>query len=82
MGVAPASFGNVCVGLYGLWHCAPEFHDISCDFGLAISNDGLHFREPVKGRVFGYTRKYGGVNVVKQITSSVEIEPDTIDVIL
>jgi hypothetical protein len=52
MGVAPASFGNVCVGLYGLWHCAPEFHDISCDFGLAISNDGLHFREPVKGLVF------------------------------
>jgi hypothetical protein len=52
MGVAPASFGNVCVGLYGLWHCAAEFHDISCDFGLAVSNDGLRFREPVKGHVF------------------------------
>ena len=26
--------------------------DTSCDFGLVISNDGLHFREPVKGYVF------------------------------
>lgn len=52
LGVAAASYGKVCVGLYGLWHNQPEFHDISCDFGLAVSNDGLVFREPVKGHVF------------------------------
>lgn len=52
LGVGAASFGNVCVGLYGLWHNA-EFHkafdQISCDFGLLVSNDGVKFREPVKG---------------------------------
>jgi hypothetical protein len=55
LGVGAASFGNVCVGLYGLWHNAhfkEGFGDISCDLGLLISNDGLHFREPVKGHVF------------------------------
>ena len=52
LSVAAASFGNVCVGLYGLWHNKPVFHDIWCDFGLAVSNDGLHFREPAQGYVF------------------------------
>ncbi|MBI4024262.1 MAG: hypothetical protein HY360_04725 [Verrucomicrobia bacterium] len=52
LGVAAASFGNVCVGVYGMWRNAPEFHDISCDFGLTVSNDGLVFHEPVKGHVF------------------------------
>jgi hypothetical protein len=55
LGVGAASFGNVCVGLYGLWHNAhfkEAFGDISCDLGLLISNDGLQFREPVKGHVF------------------------------
>lgn len=55
LGVGGASFGNVCVGLYGLWHNA-EFHNefakISCDFGLLVSNDGVKFREPVKGHRF------------------------------
>ena len=52
LGVGATSFGNVCVGLYGLWHNAEfnkKFDQISCDFGLLISNDGLKFREPVKG---------------------------------
>jgi hypothetical protein len=54
LGVGAASFGNVCVGLFGLWHNADfkEFGKISCDFGLLVSNDGLHFREPVKGARF------------------------------
>jgi hypothetical protein len=55
LGVGAASFGNVCVGLYGLWHnddYTNGFNRISCDLGLVISNDGLHFREPVKGHVF------------------------------
>jgi hypothetical protein len=55
LGVGAVSFGTVCVGLYGLWHSADfddEFEEISCDFGLLISNDGLSFREPVKGHVY------------------------------
>jgi len=45
MGVGAASFGNVCVGVYGLWHDRVEFGDISCDLGLVVSNDGIRFRE-------------------------------------
>ncbi len=55
LGVGAASFGNVCVGLYGLWHNShfnESFNRISCDLGLVVSNDGVHFREPVKGHVF------------------------------
>jgi hypothetical protein len=64
LGVGAASFGNVAVGLYGIWHNAPGDEDsqkrwgwfgygkISCDLGLVISNDGLHFREPDKGRAY------------------------------
>jgi len=52
LGVGARSFGNVLVGLYGRWHDKPRFGDISCDLGLVVSNEGLHFREPVKGRVF------------------------------
>jgi hypothetical protein len=55
LGVGAASFGNVCVGLYGLWHNADNskgFGEISCDFGLLVSNDGVSFREPVKGHRF------------------------------
>jgi len=55
LGVNASSFGNVCVGLYGLWHNAEfnkAFAEISCDFGLLVSNDGVKFREPVKGHRF------------------------------
>jgi hypothetical protein len=55
LGVGAASFGNVCVGLYGLWHNmenSKAFDQIACDFGLLVSNDGMHFREPVKGHRF------------------------------
>jgi hypothetical protein len=64
LGVGAASFGSVCVGFYGLWHNAPGdessqkqwgwfgYGKISCDLGLVISNDGMHFREPVKGHVY------------------------------
>ncbi len=55
MGVGAASFGNVCIGIYGIWHNADyttAFDKISCDLGLLISNDGIHFREPVKGHRF------------------------------
>ena len=64
LGVGGTSLGNVVVGLFGLWHNAPGdtgrsipnswfgFNQISCDLSLVISNDGLHFREPVKGHVY------------------------------
>ena len=64
LGVGAASFGNIAVGLYGRWHNfagdktrnIPNswfgFGQISCDFGLVISNDGLRFREPVKDHIY------------------------------
>lgn len=52
LGVGAASFGNVCVGLYGMWHHRENFHEIACDLGLVVSQDGLHFREPIKGHVY------------------------------
>lgn len=54
LGVGAASLGNVCVGLYGLWHNKPwdASSQKTCDLGLVVSNDGLQFREPVKGHVF------------------------------
>jgi hypothetical protein len=64
LGVGGASVGEAVVGLYGRWHnfagdtrrAIPNswfgFGQISCDFGLVISNDGLHFREPVKDHIY------------------------------
>ena len=58
LGVGAADFGNVQVGLYGLWHMAegdPPLSNLkgtSCDLGLLVSNDGVHFREPVPGHVY------------------------------
>lgn len=57
LGVGAASLGNVCVGLYGLWHNQPfgeDFAKITCDLGLVVSNDGIRFREPAPtpGQVF------------------------------
>ena len=57
-GVAAANFGNVQVGLFGLWHMVegepPLFtlRGTTCDLGLLVSNDGVHSREPVKGHVY------------------------------
>jgi hypothetical protein len=55
LGVGAMSLGSVCVGLFGRWHNADSmdtFHEITCDLGLVVSNDGLHFREPVQGHNF------------------------------
>jgi len=52
LGVGAASLGNVVVGLFGLWHNTSDLSQLSCDLSLVISNDGLHFREPVKGHVY------------------------------
>lgn len=48
LGVGATSFGNVCVGLYGLWHSASfgdDYGKACCDLGLVVSNDGIRFRE-------------------------------------
>lgn len=37
---------NVLLGLYGRWHGAAEWKDVTVDLGLVLSNDGHHFREP------------------------------------
>ena len=37
---------NVLLGLYGQWHGAKEWKDITVDLGFVVSNDGLNFREP------------------------------------
>ncbi|MCC7084041.1 MAG: hypothetical protein IT427_03430 [Pirellulales bacterium] len=59
LGTAPRSMGNVLVGLYCQWNARPNQGDdwfgsgtTYGDFGLVVSHDGQHFREPVKGHVF------------------------------
>ena len=41
--------GNVIVGFYGMWngHASNDRRLVSMDLGLAVSNDALHYREPV-----------------------------------
>ena len=46
------SLGNVLVGLTCIWHNHPDFAKISGDLALVVSNDGMAFREPVKGHLF------------------------------
>ena len=59
LGVGAANFGNVQVGVFGLWHMADLRRKgqkwgaaTTCDLALVVSNDGIHFREPVKGHVY------------------------------
>ncbi|MBS0210116.1 MAG: hypothetical protein JSS27_14300 [Planctomycetes bacterium] len=55
MGAGLWSRGNVLVGLYGMWQDAPtpppkgasHLLGVHVDLGLIVSNDGIHFREPV-----------------------------------
>lgn len=37
---------NVLLGVYGRWHGAKEWKDITVDLGFVVSNDGINFREP------------------------------------
>ena len=48
-GAALWNRGNVVVGFYGQWH-GPANNDrrhIDMDLGLVVSNDALHYREPI-----------------------------------
>jgi dienelactone hydrolase len=53
MGAGLWNRGNVLVGLYGMWQDGPKgVYDATgatIDLGLVVSNDGIHFREPVDG---------------------------------
>ena len=41
--------GNVIIGFYGMWHGDPsdDRRMVTMDLGLVVSNDALHFKEPV-----------------------------------
>ncbi len=45
-GIAVWHRGNVLLGLYGRWHGAAEWKDVTVDLGFVLSNDGLAFHEP------------------------------------
>ncbi len=44
--------GNVLLGTYGQFHGVPGSPSHPMDLGLLISNDGIHFREPVPDFIF------------------------------
>jgi hypothetical protein len=46
-GIGVWNRGNVLPGVYGRWHGAAEWKDVTVDLGFVVSNDGLTFREPV-----------------------------------
>lgn len=45
-GLSVCNRGNVLLGIFGQWHGAKEWRDVTIDLGFAVSNDGVHFREP------------------------------------
>lgn len=45
-GISVWNRGNVLLGVFGIWHGAKEWRDVTIDLGLAVSNDGVAFREP------------------------------------
>ncbi|MEZ6127111.1 MAG: hypothetical protein R3C59_00350 [Planctomycetaceae bacterium] len=51
-GISVWNRGNVLLGLSGMWHGTPEWKDLTIDLGFVISNDGVHFREPIHEHVF------------------------------
>ncbi len=55
MGAGLWNRGNVLIGLFGQWQDGPPdnskgleaYRNVRIDLGLMLSNDGIHFREPV-----------------------------------
>jgi hypothetical protein len=43
---------NILLGVYGMWHGAKEWKDITIDLGFVVSNNGTHFREPAREWTF------------------------------
>lgn len=50
---------NVLLATYGLWHGAERWEDKSMDLGFLLSNDGIHFTEPLRDFVFIERGKQG-----------------------
>jgi len=46
-GISVWNRGNMLLGIFGIWHGAKEWKDVTIDLGLALSNDGIRFRQPV-----------------------------------
>lgn len=51
-GIAVWDRGNVLLGVYGRFHGAKEWKEITVDLGFVLSNDGLRFREPLNEWTF------------------------------
>lgn len=51
-GISVWNRGNVLLGVYGRWHGAAEWKDVTVDLGFVVSNDGLTFREPAREWTF------------------------------
>ena len=51
-GISVWNRGNVLVGISGMWHGTPEWKDLTIDLGFVVSNDAVHFREPVHEHIF------------------------------
>ena len=51
-GISVWNRGNVLLGLYGVWHGSPDWRGRTVDLGFVVSNDGVHFREPLTDFVF------------------------------
>ncbi len=49
LGAALWNRGNVIIGFYGQWHGHPsnDRRLLTMDLGLVVSNDALHYREPI-----------------------------------
>ena len=59
--------GNVLIGITGFWHGAKDWTGVVHPLGFLVSNDGLHFREPIPDFIFaeigedGRDWDYGGL---------------------
>ena len=54
--------GNVLLGIYGQWHADPsgDRRRVVLDLGLCLSNDAVHYREPIPGFRFIPAREQPG----------------------
>ena len=51
-GISVWNRNNVLIGISGMWHGTPEWKDLTIDPGFVVSNDGVHFREPMHEHIF------------------------------
>ncbi|MBL9191299.1 MAG: hypothetical protein JNJ82_03000 [Opitutaceae bacterium] len=58
-GISAWHRGNVLIGLTGLWHGDSDWRKTTHPLGLLISNDGVHFREPLPNFEFSTVGERG-----------------------